>query len=399
MQVFAAVFFFMTGVALQFHFGQFVAFLGFGVDTLGHILSAGVVGTLLVRLQLGRWIDRFGCRRLWLLGSAVSAVSVLAMQFVTTLWQLIALRLASTISMAAVMTTVAVFAAHMAPRHRRTESIGIMGLAGFVGMMAGPTLGDWIFSGDVTSMTPYRVFFWGSALCSLAAFAIIFLLPNPVATGNPDVGDKASGDKESPPAPILRVVWQYWPGAILLVGVVFSMVFCLQASYLERLAEERGFQDIKVFFLIYCPTAIVLRLRYRRLPENLGRTRTVIGGLILQAFGVCSLVGITTEWGLVFPALVMGAGHSFVFPSMVDLAAERLPYAHRGMGTSLILAACDMGNMIGFFLMGEVIDRYGFDTCLWGLAGTLILGAGVFAFCRRGDVIRKRRFPQGAITR
>ena len=390
LQVFAAVFFFMGGVSLQFHFGQYVAFLGYGVDTLGQILSAGVVGTLLVRLHLGRWIDRFGCRRMWLLGSAMSALSVVTMQFTTSLWQLVALRLTSTISMAAVMTTVAVFAAHMAPRHRRTESIGIMGLAGFVGMMAGPTLGDWIFSGDVTSITPYRMFFWGSALCSLSAFVIILFMPNsPTADGHESNGQALSED-EAASEPILRTVWQFWPGAILLVGVVFSLVFCWQASYLERLAEKRGFHDIKVFFLVYCPTAITLRLLFRRLPEQLGRTRTVVGGLTLQAIGICSLVGITSEWGLVFPALVMGAGHCFVFPSMVDLAAERLPYTHRGMGTSLILGAGDVGNMIGFFLMGEVIDRYGFDTCLWGLAGTLLFGAGVFAYLRRHDVIRKR---------
>ena len=55
-QVFAAVFLFMTAVALQFHFGQYVQYLGHGVGTLGRILSISMVGTLLIRLHIGRFI-------------------------------------------------------------------------------------------------------------------------------------------------------------------------------------------------------------------------------------------------------------------------------------------------------------------------------------------------------
>ena len=50
----------MTGIALQFHFGQYVAFVGYGPQALGWILGISVVGSLLVRLQVGGWVDRFG---------------------------------------------------------------------------------------------------------------------------------------------------------------------------------------------------------------------------------------------------------------------------------------------------------------------------------------------------
>ena len=39
---------FVTGMGLQFHFGQYVEYLGYGVDTLGRILSISMVGTLLI---------------------------------------------------------------------------------------------------------------------------------------------------------------------------------------------------------------------------------------------------------------------------------------------------------------------------------------------------------------
>lgn len=388
-QIFAAVMFFMTGVSLQFHFGEFVAYLGHGVDVLGLILSVGMIGTLLVRLQLGRWIDRFGCRPTWIIGTVITAVSVGSMQFVQSLWLIIALRSATTVATAAVMTTVAVFAAQIAPQARRAESIGIMGLAGFLGMIVGPMLGDWIFSDDVDSLAPYRLFFTGAAASSLIAGGFMFFIKSPSGSQPLPQTDQTSPSRQADTVPALQIIRSYWPGAILLVGVVFSLVFCLISIFIERLAEERGFRDIKVFFLVYCPTAIILRLAFRRIPEQLGRTRTVVGGLILQAIGVFSLIGISTQWQLVLPGIVMGAGHCFVFPSMIDLAAGRLPHEYRGVGTSLILGAGDLGNVIGFFVMGETISRFGFDTCLAALAITILFGAAFFAYCRRSAVFRR----------
>ena len=141
-QVCVAVVLFMTGLALQFHFGQYVEFLGHGVDTLGRILSISMIGTLAIRLHIGRWIDRFGCRPTWICGALIVALCVGSLQFVERLWLLTLLRAVSTMASAAVMTTVAVFAALTAPPHRRAESIGTIGMAGFVGMIAGPTLGE-----------------------------------------------------------------------------------------------------------------------------------------------------------------------------------------------------------------------------------------------------------------
>ena len=197
------------------------------------------------------------------------------------------------------------------------------------------------------------------------------------------------------PESTIRMIRANWPGTILLIGVVFGMMFCLQLTFLERLAEARGFLNIKAFFLTYGPTAIILRIVFRRVPERIGRTRAVLGGMLLLAVGVSRLTGIQTQWGLILPALLMGAGHCFVFPSMVDLAAGRLPPDYRGTGTSLILAAQDIGMLTGFVVLGEVIDRFGFDTALWSLVTLVLIAAATFAVTRRAAVFGRR----GALAR
>ena len=176
-QIFAAVVLFMTGVALQFHFGQYIEYLGHGVDTLGRILGIAMVGTLVFRLRIGRWIDRFGCRPTWVVGSLVVAVSVAAMQLSGQLWVITLLRTLTMMAMATVLTTVSVLAALIAPPRRRAESIGTIGMAGFTGMIVGPTLGDWILSGSSHSIDPYRIFFTTTAVCSVGSALVMMCLP------------------------------------------------------------------------------------------------------------------------------------------------------------------------------------------------------------------------------
>ena len=393
-QVFGAVMLYMTSVALQFHFGQYVQFLGHGVDTLGVILSLAMAGPLLIRLHIGRWIDRFGCRPMWLAGALTAAAAVGTMQFTERVWLIILLRAVSTVSTGAVMTSVAVIAARIAPPRRRAESLGSMGLGGFTGMIVGATLGDYIFAGSVDTVLPYRVFFSTSAACSLLSAAAVLLIALPSSCGpmrsalsEPGAAQKNDHDGAS----TLGVIRKYWPGSILLISLAFGTVFCFQMAYLERLAEERGFYNIKVFFLVYAPTAMVLRIVFRRVPERLGRTRAVLGGMLLLATGVALLVGVRSQWQLVVPAVLMGAGHCFIFPSMIDLGAERLPLNLRGTGTALTLAAGDLGMLAGFLGLGRIIDRHGFDTALWTLVGTILTAALIFGVTRRAAVFGPRR--------
>lgn len=380
-QVFAGVVLFMTSSALQFHFGQFIAHLGHGVDTLGWISSISIAGTLTIRLRMGRWIDRFGCRPVWIGGTLVVAGALGVIQFAHDLWLIVILRSIVTMASATAMTTVAVFAAQIAPQRRRAESIGTMGLAGFCGMLAGPALGDWIFAGPGDSSAPYHLFFTGSAVASLLSGGMVwFMRDEPARLA--DAGLTASLSPSTGTSQ-LAVIRAHWPGMIVLVGFVFASIWCLVSLYLERLAEARGFHDIKLFFFFYAPTAIFLRLAFRRMPQQIGRTRTLLLGLCLMGGGTLCLVGVSTQEQFILPAILMGAGHCFVFPSMIDLCASSLPNEHRGTGTALILASSDVGMLIGFVALGELIDAAGFDRALQVLSGGVLGIAALLAVRKR----------------
>jgi len=260
-----------------------------------------------------------------------------------------------------------------------------------------------IFAGTPDSITPFRIFFFASAACSLLSGVIVLMLTMRSkshgtagfslrgAANSHELGDPVHLELTEEPSQ-RALVARHWPGMVLLVGLVFAMAFCVPAMFLERLAEARGFHDIKLFFLVYSPTAITLRIIFRRLPQRIGRSPTMVLGMLLMTAGLCCLLGIESQWRLIPPGILMGAGHCFIFPSMVDLAAGRFPAEHRGTGTSLILGAGDVGMLIGFSALGELIDAFGFDTALLTLAGLLLMSAGAFAF-RRYRADRSRVAP------
>jgi len=394
-QVFVGVVLMMTCTALQFHFGQYVGSLGHSVDVLGRILGFSFAGTFAIRLSIGGWIDRTGCRRVWIAGSIIVAASVGAIQFVESLWLITVLRALAQMATASVLTTVAVFAANIAPAERRAESIGSMGLAGFCGMIIGPALGDWIFAKPSQEGWEFHVFFTASAVAALLACAVIWSMPEDIVESE---GDPRGTPGFATTGPQLRIIYNHWPGTIVLVGVVFMAAWCLQSLFLERLAEARGFRDIKVFFLVYAPTAILLRLLFRRVPQQIGRTRTVVGGLALLVVGLLLLVGVERQSQLVIPAMIMGAGHCFIFPSMVDLCAGRLPHEYRGTGTALIFAAGDLGLLIGYVCLGALIESRGFDAAIVVLAVAVGAAMMIFAVARRRAILTPRVEPKRSLS-
>ena len=139
------------------------------------------------------------------------------------------------------------------------------------------------------------------------------------------------------------------------------------------------------FFVAYSPMAIGMRLAARRLPYRLGRRRTLMFGLLLYIVAVLVLIPVNSGPLLIVPALIMGAGHSFSYPFLVDLAAERMPQQHRGVATSVILAAIDAGFLIGFITVGQLIKWLGFGPAFAIVAGLALAGLLYYAYMTRGS--------------
>lgn len=369
----AALFAYMSGHNLLAHFSQFVVYLGGDISTIGWIAGIGMLGSLLCRPWMGPFLDRVGARRLMIGAALCAAASFFAFQFVTHLWIVGLLRIMVQLALAAFLMGIAVYSARIAPPGRSAESLATVGIGGLAGMMIGPAIGDVIFAGDTRMHWPYALYLNIAATLLLVSCTLALLLPQPppvVATTHQH-------------QPFWKLTIRYWPGTILIVAFCLAAVQTVPMTFVERLAEARNFDNIKWYFLVYSPTAILLRIVLVRLPRRIGRRRTLLLGMTSYAVGVLLLAGVKTQAQLVLPAAIMGVGHCFSYPFLLDLVGDAMPPQHRGVAVALVLAVMDVGFMAGGIVWGNLIEWWGFSTALTCVSAVTFIGTIVYALTQR----------------
>ena len=343
----------VTANALTFRFADYVAFLmgrSEGTEqTSGNIVSIGVIVAVLVRLGLGQALDRYGTRLLWLFSSALFALSCglfLLQQHVS--WELYAARIIFSVGLAGMFSCSIVHVQNLVPSYRRTEVIGSLGSSGFIGMIAGPLVGDGIFRLIPAGHARFIALFGVAAVLGCTYFGLVVFLTQ---------GEKHQRPHETPGAH--RLIFRYWPGMIVLVAMMMGIGFTVISVFLTRFATFLHLQGIGTFFVGYAMAAFTFRLGTRNWGTTVaGCHRMVLIGLCGIGFGQYLFLFVSAEWHLIVPALSCGFGHALLFPAVVSLGAGAFPPHYRGTGTTLVLGFSEIGTVIFAPLLGAIIDYF-----------------------------------------
>lgn len=380
----------MTAVALLFRYADFVTLLGGSELHLGWIVGVGMVGSLVMRLFLGTGIDRYGPRIIWVTSLAVFALACLAHPALSSHRgpAIFLARIAYCSALAGIFGASVTFISGQARVERMAEMIGMLGTSGFLGIVAGTQIGDALCgSTSIERWQVDRMFFVAAALATIAMFFAA------VATR----GEVRRPPRRRPPSTwLLR---RYQPGTVLLVGVATGVGLGLPAAFLRTHAAELDIARIGLFFASYAPAAIVTRLLTRRLPERLGLTPMILVGLLVLGASQLLLLTVHRQWQFLLPGVGFGIAHAVLFPTTVAAGIRSFPNRHRGLGTTLMLASFDLGQLVGAPTAGVIVHfsgrvgLSGYAVLYITVAVMLATVAGVFAASER------RRRPASRFTR
>lgn len=377
----------VTANALTFRFAEFVKFLGGTEETTGFIISVGLVGSLFFRAFLGQAIDQLGIRKIWITCSLINVTgSFLILTAPDVGFQIYAARIIFVIGLSGMFASSVSHIQNLAPMERRTEIIGTFGASGFVGMICGAQLGDFIFHAYPESRLLYYVLFGMSFVFGLLHMGLAIWL----TTGERHVSPSLT-------PPIHKLMFRYWPGIVLLVTVMMGMGFAVTMTFLTRYSTELGLGGIRTFFTAYAITAFTMRMIARQWSRTIGRHRMIIMGLISHGIGHFLMTFVSNDWQFIPPAMCLGFGHALLFPCVVSMGAGSFPEQFRGTGTTLTLAAIDFGTILTAPFLGWIIDHHGFHQMFYFVSGTLITGAISFAVLTANivdtdvDVPRKKK--------
>jgi MFS family permease len=348
--VFAAQLLLWTAQAVLFRYADFVHVLGGSEVHLGWIVGMGMVGSVLMRLSLGRWLDRYGPRIVWLTSLVVLAVTCLAHWKVADYRGLpiYALRMIFTTALAGALGAWTTVIVSRFPGPRMPEILSILGTAGFIGMMLGAHLGDAVYAGKEISRDQTDIMF---LLAALLASSVI-----PLAWGATRGGESPARRRHLPMTPLLG---RYQPGRVLLVGIVAGAALAQPTVFLRPYAAELNIPHIGLFFTVSALTAMLSRIVLRGLDRWLGLPRVILCGLGLMVVAQVLFLPVHTPWQLAVPALVFGASQAILSPMVIAAGVMTFPPRHRGLGSTLILATFDIGQLLGAPLAGIVMHASG----------------------------------------
>ena len=336
----------MIAISLLFRYADFVAYLGGTEFVLGWIVGVGMVGSLVMRFFQGVGIDRYGARRIWLWSVAGMVISCLGHLLIGRPDgpAIFAMRVLYNTSIAGVFGASITYVSSRAPADRMAEVIGMLGTSGFVGMVIGPRLSDWLLATAASGRAPLdRMFMVAAGLCVVSwCFAAL-------ATR----GYAQRPRRRQPPA--LWLLRRYHPGPLLAVGVVMGFGLGLPGVFLRPFAASLGINEIALFFTVYAPTAFLMRLATRRLPQRLGIRPMILAGVSFLVVSLLLFLLVQVKWQLAIPAVAMGTAHALLFPSVVAGGSAMFPSRYRGLATTLMLAMFDLGNLVGAPTVGILL--------------------------------------------
>jgi MFS family permease len=383
---FCAQFWFTIAATLWAQYSRWINFLGGDETAVGWIMGGGTALALLVRPWLAETINRLGARRTWLFGMLLLGVTAVGNLLLHDLGApLFLLQTASTVATAVIYAAGLTYVAEIAPPKDRTEMIGAFGVAGFAGVLIGPSLTDIVLNGqDRTRANFVWMFVGATAVLAIAVLHVACLREAPKEPRTSPFGAKH----------FFRDIRRHWPGAVVWVNFVFGVCMIVPFRFLSRYIDAAHLESVGLgsFFLVYAGVGIVVRLSMRDWPERWGLANTVFGAMIGYGIGLGTFPAADSRhaWLILLPAVICGTCHAVWFHSMIALTIAPFPADKRGDGAVLALMMQDLGHVVSMPILGRLADVH-FRYLFLAASATCFLIAAYFGWSKLHERRRRRQ--------
>ncbi|MFI6467655.1 DHA2 family efflux MFS transporter permease subunit [Streptomyces sp. NPDC050528] len=403
--------------------------LGGALDDLEWTVSAYTL-TFAVLLMFGAALgDRFGRRRLFLVGISVFTVASAAAAMAPGIDSLIAARAVQGVGAAIMMPLTLTLLTAAVPVAKRGMAFGIWGAVNGLAVASGPLIG-----GSLTEHISWHWIFWLNVPLGLALLPLARLrLAESHGSGAPlDVPGTllASGGLFGIVYGLVRgpadgwtspfVLTGLFAGAALLTGFVLYSTRAKNPMLPMRLFRSRAFAGINAASLLmflgmfgsifllsqymqgvlgYSPTEAGLRmLPWTGMPmlvapiagilsDRIGGRPVVAAGLFLQALGLGWMSVVATahaSYAAQLPALMIsGVGMALYFAPAANLVMSSVRPQEQGIASGANNALREVGGALGIAIMSSIFAAQGSyasgQSFVDGLRPALVTGAAVVA--------------------
>lgn len=348
---------------------QYIGSLGISEGMTGSIISIAGISALVVRPFIGRALDTYGRKMVFLFGLLFFILSCLFYNLATILVLLFAIRIMHGISFGASTTSAATIAVDAMPKRDLAKGLIYYNYAPTISIAIAPALGFFIIG-----QLDYNYLFISASLVIALSLMLALFIKTGTALNSPSK-DRSLFDKN----------------AILPAAVVFFIVLSFSSVffYISLYAAERGISNIGLFFIIYAVTIMVTRPIAAYLVESKDDDIIVIPSMFFFISGMLILAISDKLWLFIITAVMFGFGMGNIIPIMQSIALKNVPFNRRGAATSTFFNSIDVGVSIGPLAWGILAQLSSFS-----LMYLIASVPTVFAFIL---YIRLKRMKEGRL--
>ncbi len=345
---------------------------GEGAKIVGWFMAVYSIAAIAGRPLIGWMIDKYGSRRVWMMGILLMGVSTLGyipfpvFSNSPIVWTF---RFLQGLGAGAHFTAFFTVAGGSAPEGRRNESIGKFGLSGISALFIAPAMGEY-----VTRTYGFVPFF---ILLSIFSFIGFFLIMG--------IREKKVRNARSPRAALAVLKAKGTPLAIAM-ALVASVCFMGPSAYLGPLAESRGISNFALYFTAFSVTGFIVRVTASHWGDKFGLRRILIPSFLIYALAHFTIaLSVSTIWILV-SGLLAGVAHGFMFPAVTALGFTLTSKENTGSAIALITGSMDAGAGIAAYALGQAAAGFGYGVVFPLSLTAPLIGAGILSV----SVLRNR---------
>jgi DHA1 family inner membrane transport protein len=347
--------------------------LGVSISAAGLLISGYAIGVVIgapiMTVATGRWPRKTVLLALMGIFTAGNLACAVAPDY----WSLMAARVLTAFAHGTFFGVGSVVATTLVPANKKASAIAVMFTGLTVANILGVPFGTWLGQGF-----GWRATFFAVTAVGVLAFAIIAVF--------------VPQDREKPAPSHLKQDLAVLARPQVLLGLLTTVlswvgvfaVFTYIAPILTRLA---GFSDgaVSPILLVFGGGLVIGNLVGGRfadrwlVPTVLGSLIALIAVLGLMTFATHSQIAV-----VIFVAL-LGAVAFATVPPLQMWVLEKADGAGQSLASSFNIAAFNLGNAIGAWLGGAVIDHGGLASVPWVAALAPLAGLAVALIANRAD--------------
>lgn len=338
--------------------------MGLDGKTMGYLVAAFSLTQLLISPIAGKWVDRFGRKRMIVIGMFIFGLSELLFAVGHVVELLYLSRFIGGISAAFVMPAITAYVADVTDIKQRPRAMGYVSAAINTGFILGPGIGGFLAEINI------RVPFFTAALLGFigAVFSILFLK-------EPEREQVQSEKPIKTEATSLKILLQ--PIFFIPFLIIFISSFGLSAyETIYGLFLDRQFQftakDIAILLILSGVLGTVFQVfLFDGLTRKLGEINLIRVCIFVAAIMMVFMMNVSSFISILLVTLMVFLTFDLIRPALTTYLSK-VAGQQQGYISGLNSSFTSVGNIVGPIIAGALFDYQAYSPYVFSLAVLLI---------------------------